>query len=66
MGKIIIFNVPAEKLGALSILNRVYNEAINDLENEYVFVLSGNYLKNEKSTSLRLAENMLFFGITTK
>lgn len=49
MGKIIIFNVPAEKLGALSILNRVYNEAINDLENEYVFVLSGNYLKNEKN-----------------
>lgn len=38
--KIIVFDVPAESGGALSILNEFYNKYKNDKDNEYIFVLS--------------------------
>lgn len=38
--KIMVFDVPAESGGALTILNQYYEMAVQDKENEYYFVLS--------------------------
>ena len=38
--RIMVFDVPAEGGGALSVLHEFYNEFKLDLENEYIFVLS--------------------------
>ena len=38
--KIMVFDVPAEKGGALSILNEFYNRYKEDRDNEYIFVVS--------------------------
>lgn len=38
--RIMIFDVPAESGGALTILNQYYDEAINNQENEWIFVIS--------------------------
>lgn len=42
--KIMIFNVPAQELGALTILNNAYKAALDD-HNDYIFIISGDYLK---------------------
>lgn len=49
MKKIMIFDVPAEHGGALTVLNEFYNSAIMDLDNEYIFVLSTPYLNQHKN-----------------
>lgn len=49
--KIMIFNVPAQELGALSILKNSFEQAIND-KNEYIFVISGNYLKEQSNVKV--------------
>src|SRR5690554_4597275 len=49
MSKIIVFNVPAVSGGALTILNKYYEEAINDTKNEYVFVVSTPKLGETKN-----------------
>lgn len=38
--RIMVFDVPAENCGALSILNSFYNEYKKDSKNEYIFVVS--------------------------
>lgn len=38
--RLMVFDVPAESGGALTILNQYYNEAIKDKENEWIFVVS--------------------------
>lgn len=43
--RIMVFDVPAESGGALSVLNEFYNEFKLDLHNEYIFVLSMPELK---------------------
>lgn len=43
--RIMVFDVPAESGGALSVLNEFYNEFELDLHNEYIFVLSMPELK---------------------
>ena len=37
---IIIFNVAASSGGALTILNQYYNKALEDKDNNYIFVIS--------------------------
>ncbi len=44
--RIMVFDVPAEKGGALSILNEFYNKYKNDGDNEYFFVVSKPKLKD--------------------
>lgn len=43
--RIMVFDVPAESGGALSVLHEFYNESKLDQENEYIFVLSLPELK---------------------
>ena len=38
--RIMVFDVPAENGGALTILNQYYEEAVNDKENEWIFIVS--------------------------
>ncbi len=38
--RIMVFDVPAESCGALSVLNNFYNEYKKDTKNEYIFVIS--------------------------
>lgn len=38
--KVMVFDVPAESGGALTILNQYYSAAIKDSENEWIFVIS--------------------------
>lgn len=38
--KKVVFDVPAEYGGALTILNQYYEKAVNDVENEWLFVIS--------------------------
>ena len=38
--RIMVFDVPAESGGALSVLHEFYNEFKLDQENEYIFVLN--------------------------
>lgn len=43
--RIMVFDVPAESGGALTILNQYYDAAIKDKENEWIFVVSTPELK---------------------
>ena len=43
--RIMVFDVPAESGGALTILNQYYDTAIKDKENDWVFVVSTPELK---------------------
>lgn len=43
--RIMVFDVPAESGGALTILNQYYNKAINDTGNDWIFVISTPELK---------------------
>lgn len=43
--RIMVFDVPAESGGALTILNQYYDAAIKDKENEWIFVVSISELK---------------------
>lgn len=47
--KIMVFDVPAESGGALSVLNDFYKEYSTDEENEYIFVVSKPELKDTKN-----------------
>lgn len=47
--KIMVFDVPAESGGALSVLNDFYKEYSNDEKNEYIFVVSKPELKDTKN-----------------
>ncbi|MBV1819020.1 glycosyltransferase [Anaerosalibacter bizertensis] len=47
--KIMVFDVPAEKGGALSILNEFYNKYKSDEENEYFFVVSKPKLEDTEN-----------------
>ncbi|WP_406718716.1 glycosyltransferase [Vagococcus fluvialis] len=47
-----IFDVPAESGGALSILNQYYNEAIKDSDTNYIFVLSVPELTDDKNVKV--------------
>lgn len=47
--KIMVFDVPAERGGALSILNEFYNKLRSDENNEYIFVLSKPKLEETKN-----------------
>ena len=44
--RIMVFDVPAESGGALTILNQYHNEAIKDENNKWIFVVSTPKLKN--------------------
>jgi len=53
MKKIMIFNVPAEKLGALNVLNEIYEEAtLDESNNQYFFVLSKPNYPNKKNITV--------------
>lgn len=43
--RIMVFDVPAESGGALSVLHEFYTEFVHDQENEYIFILSLPELK---------------------
>lgn len=47
--KIMVFDVPAENGGALSVLNDFYKDYSTDEENEYIFVVSKPELKDTKN-----------------
>lgn len=49
MKKIIVFDVPAESGGALTILNQFHEKALNDKLNDYVFVTSKVSLSESKN-----------------
>lgn len=50
--KIVVFDVPAEHSGALTILEMYYNRACLDKENEYVFVLSIPQFKEQENIKI--------------
>lgn len=50
--KIMVFDVPAETGGALTILNQYYEEAVKDAENEWIFVVSTPQLANHKNVKV--------------
>lgn len=52
MSKIIIFDVPASSGGALTVLNTYYNKALNDMNNEYIFVVGLAKLEEAKNISI--------------
>lgn len=45
--RIMVFDVPAESGGALTILNQYYQSAVIDSQNHYVFVVSCSHLENQ-------------------
>lgn len=47
--RIMIFDVPAESGGALTILNQYYNAAIKDTETEWIFVVSTPKMEEHKN-----------------
>lgn len=47
--RIMVFDVPAEHGGALTILNQYYDAAIKDKENEWIFVISTPYLQEHRN-----------------
>lgn len=53
MSKILIYNIAAEKGGALTILNNYYEKAKLDKNNEYLFVISRQNLKNDININLK-------------
>lgn len=50
--KIMVFDVPAEHGGALTILKQYYERAINDIENEWFFIVSTPNLKETKNVKV--------------
>lgn len=50
--KVLIFDVPAENGGALSVLDEYYSKATKDVENNYIFVLSVPKLKETKNVKI--------------
>lgn len=50
--RIMVFDVPAESGGALTILNQYYDAAIKDEENEWIFVVSTPDLKETKNVKV--------------
>lgn len=50
--KIMVFDVPAENGGALTILNQYYDNAIKDKENEWIFVLSTPQLSEHSNVKI--------------
>lgn len=50
--RIMVFDVPAESGGALTILNQYYEVAIKDEENEWIFVVSTPELKETKNVKV--------------
>lgn len=50
--KVMVFDVPAEYGGALSILNQYYYEALKDKENEWIFVVSTPELKESENVKV--------------
>lgn len=49
----IIFDVPAENGGAMSILNQYYKYAIQDKENKYIFILSTPHLEQVNNVTVK-------------
>ncbi|WP_238389674.1 glycosyltransferase [Virgibacillus sp. MSP4-1] len=47
-----VFDVPAESGGALTILNQYYQNAINDKDNEWIFVVSTPELQDTKDVKV--------------
>lgn len=50
--RIMVFDVPAENGGALTILNQYYDTAIKDKENEWIFVVSTPMLKETNNVKV--------------
>ena len=50
--RIIVFDVPAENGGALTILKQYYETAINDSNNEWIFVVSKVILERHKNIQI--------------
>lgn len=50
--RIMVFDVPAVSGGALTILNKYYDEAIRDKENEWIFVVSTPELKDTDNVKI--------------
>src|SRR5690554_4898763 len=50
--KIMVFDVPADSGGALTILNQYYKKAVKDSENEWIFVISTPHLKEHKNVKI--------------
>lgn len=50
--RIMVFDVPAESGGALTILKQYYEKAINDKNNEWIFVVSTPYLNETKNVKI--------------
>ncbi len=50
--KIMVFDVPAESGGALTILRQYFHEALKDKENEWVFVVSKPQLKESENVKV--------------
>jgi len=48
----LVFDVPAETKGALSILKEYYNKAINNPQNQWIFIVSTPNLKNQKNVKV--------------
>src|SRR5690554_469166 len=52
MTRILVFNVPASEGGAMTILNKYYQEAVADKKNCYTFVVSTPELKNTNNVKI--------------
>lgn len=50
--RIMVFDVPAEKGGALTILNQYYDKAITDTDNDWIFVISTPALKQTENVKV--------------
>ena len=54
MGKILVVDIAASEGGALSVLEDYYDKAKDDKNNEYVFLLSDNYLKETDNIEIKI------------
>jgi len=52
MKKIMVFDVPAESGGALTILKQYYEKAIKDTKNKWIFVVSTPDLADTKNVKI--------------
>ena len=50
--RIMVFDVPAESGGALTILKQYYDRAINDKDNQWLFVISTPYLNETENVKV--------------
>lgn len=50
--RIMVFDVPAESGGALTILKQYYDRAVEDKNNEWIFIISTPYLKETKNVKI--------------